>query len=117
MPQPDTTAPVRLLARWDAALLSHRDRTRILPDAFQDHVVKRVNGDFLPTYLVDGLVAGTWSHAIARDRAVVTLHPLGDPPTTLPGDLEVEATRMLRLLAPAARHHNVEVSDAAGGRS
>lgn len=99
LPAEDIATPVRLLARWDAAVLSHRDRTRIVPTALTDHVVRRANGDFLPTVLVDGQVAGSWSHRIAGDHAVLSITMLtGDPPT----GLEAEAVRMLDLLAPGS---------------
>lgn len=108
-PAADTDIPVRLLARWDAALLSHRDRSRILPPAHHEHVIKRANGDFLPTYLVEGLVAGLWSHTVSRERAVLTLRPLGPASNPLPRGLEREALRMLELLAPDAATLTVEV--------
>ena len=62
-PGPDVVAPVRLLARWDSLLLAHgpKFRTRILP-AEHHAAVNRPNGDVLPTFLVDGFVAGTWTY-------------------------------------------------------
>lgn len=111
MPMPDTAIPVRLLARWDAALLSHRDRTRILPTAHESHVIKRSNGDFLPTYLVDGLVAGTWSYTATSAHAVLTLRPLGHDPRCLPAGLESEAVRMLRFLAPDSGQRCIEIAE------
>jgi hypothetical protein len=107
VPAEDTATPVRLLARWDAAVLSHRDRSRILPPRFKDAVVKQANGDFLPTFLVDGLIAGSWSHTVRRDAAVLALRPLGG---ALPADIEPEADRMLAFLAPSAARRTIEVS-------
>ncbi len=45
---------------WDSTLLAYRDRSRIIPDRYRAHVIRR-NGDVLPTVLVDGRVAGVWN--------------------------------------------------------
>jgi hypothetical protein len=58
-PPGDTPAPPRLLPMWDSVLLAHQDRTRIISDADRSIVIAR-NGDTLPTFLVDGRVAGLW---------------------------------------------------------
>jgi len=58
-PPADIGAPARFLPMWDGALLGHEDRSRILPHAFRKAVISR-NGDVLPTFLVDGRVAGLW---------------------------------------------------------
>ena len=44
---------------WEETLLAYDDRSRIVPDAYRK-IVTRVNGDVLPTLLVDGYVAGVW---------------------------------------------------------
>ena len=59
LPDPETTAPVRFLPKWDNVLLAFADRTRVLPEQYRRSVI-RVNGDVAQTFLVDGLVAGTW---------------------------------------------------------
>lgn len=69
IPATSVTAPLRLMAMWDSALLAHRDRSRILPDAARPHVIRR-NGDVLPTVLVDGIVTGVWR--IADDGVQVS---------------------------------------------
>ncbi|MFI9363348.1 winged helix DNA-binding domain-containing protein [Kitasatospora sp. NPDC053057] len=58
-PEPDAPAPVRLLAPFDNLLLSHADRSRVLPEEYKRRVMTQ-NGLVLGTLLVDGLVAGTW---------------------------------------------------------
>jgi len=50
---------VRLLPRWDNLLLTHADRTRVLPEELGKTVIAK-NGDVAETFLVDGVVAGTW---------------------------------------------------------
>ncbi|MGW4892563.1 winged helix DNA-binding domain-containing protein [Kitasatospora sp. NPDC004240] len=58
-PDPDTPAPVRLIAPFDNLLLSHADRTRVLPEEYRRRVMTQ-NGIVLGSLLVDGLVAGNW---------------------------------------------------------
>ena len=55
----ETPAPPRLLPMWDSVLLAYADRSRVIPPEYR-RVVTRVNGDVLPTLLVDGYVAGVW---------------------------------------------------------
>jgi hypothetical protein len=58
-PDEDTPAPPRLMAMWDSILLAYVDRRRVIPPDYRKLVI-RVNGDVLPTLLVDGCVAGVW---------------------------------------------------------
>ncbi|GAA2148765.1 winged helix DNA-binding domain-containing protein [Kitasatospora kazusensis] len=58
-PGEDVPAPVRLLAPFDNLLLSHADRSRVLPEEYRTRVMTQ-NGIVLGTLLVDGLVAGVW---------------------------------------------------------
>ena len=77
-PDPETPAPPRLLAAFDSILLAYaaKRRARILPDAHRDAVYERRNLQIRPSYLVDGLVAGTWSIEVKRREATLTLRPL-----------------------------------------
>ena len=74
-PPDDAPVPPRLLAMWDSPLLAYADRTRIVDDAIRK-VVIATNGDTLPTFLVDGRVAGLWwLEPTAGGRARVVLEP------------------------------------------
>jgi winged helix DNA-binding protein len=57
LPDPDTPAPPRFLPEYDNAILSHRDRTRIVPAELRTTVRDRLTR---PMFLVDGFVRGTW---------------------------------------------------------
>jgi DNA glycosylase AlkZ-like len=61
LPAGDTPAPLRLLPKWDSALLAYSppERARILPERYRSRVIGK-NGDVAQTILVDGFVAGTW---------------------------------------------------------
>lgn len=65
IPTGDTPAPPRLLGMWDSTLLAFADRSRVIPDEWRPHIIRR-NGDVLPTVLVDGHVAGVWRMVDAR---------------------------------------------------
>ncbi|RKE18628.1 winged helix DNA-binding domain-containing protein [Streptomyces sp. TLI_171] len=102
---PDRELPVRLLPKWDAALLSHADRTRMLPAAIHQQVYRAVNGTLLASYLVDGRVAGVWEHACKRGAAVLTLTPL--LPHARRPELVREGERLLAFLEPEADSREV----------
>lgn len=60
LPDPDTPAPVRFLPTWDAALLVHCRRARILPEEHRERIFHVRMPQSIGTFLVDGAVAGTW---------------------------------------------------------
>jgi hypothetical protein len=66
LPDPETPAPVRLLPTWDAMLLAHARRAEILPERHRTRVFHVRMPQSVPTFLVDGAVAGTWRHEDGR---------------------------------------------------
>lgn len=70
-PDPGTPAPPRFLPEYDNVLLSHADRTRLIPDGRQVPLPPG-DGGRCGTLLVDGLFRGNW--AITRHRDAATLH-------------------------------------------
>lgn len=86
LPPPTTPAPARFLPRWDSVLLAHDDRTRILPNDYRKLVIRR-KGDVQQTFLVDGVVAGTWELEDGRLR----LEPFEPLSREVRHDLESEA--------------------------
>jgi Winged helix DNA-binding domain len=95
LPAEATEAPVRFLPKWEHALLAYDDRTRILPGELQSTVIRK-NGDVLPTFLVDGMVAGFWSVERGRDRATLRLEPFAPLPRRVRRELEDEGERLVR---------------------
>ncbi|MFI6526433.1 winged helix DNA-binding domain-containing protein [Streptomyces uncialis] len=75
-PDEDVPAPPRLMAMWDSVLLAYADRARVIPPAYRRQVI-RVNGDVLPTLLVDGHVAGVW-RAVDDGIEATAFHALPD---------------------------------------
>lgn len=62
LPDPGTPAPPRFLPTWDAALLAHARRTGVLPERHRTRIFHTKNPQSLPTFLVDGAVAGSWRY-------------------------------------------------------
>ena len=61
---------------WDSILLAYADRTRIISDVDRAIVIAK-NGDTLPTFTVDGHVAGLWW--AERDPGSATSHIVLEP--------------------------------------
>jgi hypothetical protein len=90
LPAPDTAAPVRFLPTWDATLLVHARRTHILPERYRSLVFHTKNPQSVPTFLVDGAVAGTWRYEDGRVR----LDPFDGVERQVRRELEEEARRL-----------------------
>jgi hypothetical protein len=71
-PDPDTPAPPRLLPEFDNALLSHADRTRIIPNGYRERLFTR---DPRGSFLVDGFARGTWKILREGGRAYLQIEP------------------------------------------
>jgi hypothetical protein len=95
LPSGDTPAPVRFLPKWDSAMLAYSppERIRILPEHYRKTVIRK-NGDVLPTFLVDGFVAGSWS--VTKKR--LKLDPFEPLPRKIRAELDVEGSRLLGFL-------------------
>jgi len=93
-PPADTVAPVRFLPKWDSLLLAYDDRTRVLPAAYRDTVIRK-NGDVLPTFLVDGVVAGAWR----EEKGRVVVEPFVPLPRGVRRELDDEARRLAAYVA------------------
>jgi len=81
---------VRFLPTWDAALLVHARRTGILPERFRPLVFNTKNPPSVPTFLVDGAVAGTWRYQSGR----VELEPFERLDFSVLRELRGEAERL-----------------------
>ncbi len=68
LPDPDTPAPVRFLPTWDAVLLVHARRSGVLPEKYRPLIFHTRNPPSVPTFLVDGAVAGSWRYDDGRVR-------------------------------------------------
>ncbi|SDN33794.1 Winged helix DNA-binding domain-containing protein [Allokutzneria albata] len=113
-PRPDaeTGAPARFLAPFDSVLLAYeaKRRQRVLPDEHRAAVYMKANLRVLPTFLVDGLVAGLWGSEAKRGEAVLTLRPFGKITKAARRELEEEGERLVRVLHPRAKSRHIAVS-------
>ncbi len=101
-PPADTPAPIRFLPTWDAILLAHARRERILAPEHRKLVIA-VNGDVAPTFLVDGAVAGIWNVPRKGPGPVaLTLRPLRAIGAADRRAVAAEGRRLLAWLRPAA---------------
>lgn len=66
LPPGDIAAPVRFLPTYDATLLVHARRALILPEEHRPRVFHTRLPQSVPTFLVDGVVAGSWRFADGR---------------------------------------------------
>ena len=102
LPPPDTPAPVRFLPWWDAVLLVHARRTGVMPEEYRPIVFATKNPPSVPTFLVDGRVAGAWryddgSSGAGSLRAAVAPRPRraasgGRPPGVVHGRRRMSVT-------------------------
>jgi hypothetical protein len=86
---------------WDSLMLAHADRTRVLPAAHRPIVIAR-NGDTLPTFLVDGRVAGLWwpERESATASVRIALEPFTPLAPATRRALEAEGERLAAFLEP-----------------
>jgi hypothetical protein len=95
LPAADTPAPVRFLGQWDANLLVHVRRAQVLPEQHRPRVFARTMPQSVPTFLVDGQVAGTWRHT----RGAVRWEPFRDLPAVVRREVDDEAERLAEFYA------------------
>jgi hypothetical protein len=92
LPDPDHPAPPRFLPTWDAVLLVHARRSGILPEEYRPLVFHTRNPQSVPTFVIDGRVAGSWKY----DEGRVVLSPYEPIPTRFADDLEGERRALER---------------------
>jgi len=90
LPDANTPAPVRFLPTWDATLLVHARRTQILPERYRPLVFNTRTPHSVPTFLIDGAVAGAWRVEGGR----VELEPFEPIPKSVRREVHDEAQRL-----------------------
>ncbi|MET9492641.1 winged helix DNA-binding domain-containing protein [Nocardia sp. NPDC006630] len=103
---PDLPAPVRLLSWYDNALLSHQDRTRIIPDGTAPPL--QAFAAQVSSLLVDGYLAGIYKTFTTADTARLRISPRAAWSPRQHADVEAEAHALLEFLEPD-RTHSVEI--------
>src|SRR5262249_40901822 len=115
-PAGDVPAPARFLPDYDNMILAHADRSRLIADAYRP-LVSTANLQILPTFLLAGMVAGTWKVVREKNTARLTASPF--EPLSKPeiAELNDEGNALVRFIEPDARDWDVCFEPArAGGR-
>jgi DNA glycosylase AlkZ-like len=100
-PAADTPAPVRFLPEYDNILLSHADRSRVIPDG-RSVPLPPGDGARVGTVLIDGDYRATWQLTASSDTATLTVHAAPELSAREVGDVGEEGRRLLDFLAPDA---------------
>lgn len=109
-PEEDTPAPPRFLPEFDNLLLSHADRTRVVP---AEHRSRTWSGNQAHrVFLLDGFLAGTWSLDEAKDRTTLTVEPFAPVTRARRAALTAEAERTLRLMTPPGTPYDIRQGEA-----
>ncbi len=105
-PDPDTPAPPRFLPEYDNVLLSHADRTRIMP-AGRTVPLRPGNGAAMGTVLIDGFYRADWRIVRDGDAATLNVEPLGRLSRADKAAVTAEAERLLDFAAGDAEVREV----------
>lgn len=111
-PDPQTPAPPRFLPEYDNVLLSHADRTRVVPGN------RRVplppgSGAARGTVLIDGFWRATWEIVRQRDTASLHIEPFTRISKEEAGAVTAEGARLLTFAAADSTAHDVRLATAA----
>lgn len=93
---PDSVAPVRFLGWYDNALLSHKDRSRIIPE--MGGLTLSTMAMNVATFLVDGYTAGIYKMFVEGDRARLRYVPRRSITKRQIAAIEAEGARLLAFL-------------------
>ncbi|MEU7100643.1 winged helix DNA-binding domain-containing protein [Streptomyces longwoodensis] len=97
-PDPETPAPPRFLPEFDNLLLSHADRTRVVPPA---HRGRHWQGNqAYRTLLLDGFLAGVWK----LDGQALVVEPFDPLARRARAEVVEEAERMLTVMHPGTSY-------------
>jgi hypothetical protein len=107
LPGAAAPAPPRFLPTWDATLLVHARRTQILPERFRPLVFDVKTPHSLPTFIVDGAVAGSWRVEKSARQAKLLMMPFERLRSSDRAQLRAEAEGLVRLVEPDALSYAV----------
>jgi hypothetical protein len=109
LPAANTPAPPRFLPEFDNLLLAYADRTRMIANTYRPKVFGSV-GRIVPTFLLDGFVAGTWKVEGRRRRATLVVKPFSALARADRDVLVGEGERLVRFIAPTAAEYVVRLA-------
>ncbi|MEU9477488.1 winged helix DNA-binding domain-containing protein [Streptomyces sp. NPDC048191] len=97
-PDPATPAPPRFLPEFDNLLLSHADRSRVVPPAYRGRHWR--GNQAFRTLLVDGFLAGLWK----LEAGTLVIEPFAELTCTQREEVTAEGERMLAVLHPQSSY-------------
>ncbi|MFQ6392499.1 winged helix DNA-binding domain-containing protein [Nocardia sp. KC 131] len=105
---PDLPAPVRLLGWYDNVVLSHQDRTRIVPDG--GAMPLQAFATQVSSVLIDGFLSGLYKVFLEKGLARLRISPTRPWSASERASVEAEAHALLAFLE-ADREPRVEILD------
>jgi uncharacterized protein YcaQ len=84
---------IRLLPSFDSYLLAHRDKDHLLSAQHYKRVYRN-QAWISPVVLIDGAIAGVWSHKLQRKKLLVEIEPFGKLSRIARAGIEREAERL-----------------------
>lgn len=108
LPDASTPAPIRFLPTWDATLLTHCRRARILPEEYRPMVFSIKVPHSVGTILVDGAVAGSWRAEASAGKAVLRYTTFERIPAAAERELREEGASLIRFAEPEAASYAIE---------
>ena len=108
-PDADVEAPIRFLPEYDNVILGHHERSRIVQERHRPFLQSK-NLIVPPTFLVDGMVAGTWKHGRRGKVATLELRPFSRLAKATRAALEAEAGALLRFVEEDATAVDIKVA-------
>ena len=88
---------LRLLPSFDVFLLAHHEKSHMVHDKHYK-LIYRNQGWISPVILIDGQVAGTWTHQRKGKHLSIQLTPFNKLPKSLNPQIESESTRIANFL-------------------
>jgi hypothetical protein len=107
LPDAGTPAPIRFLPTWDATLLTHCRRARILHEQYRPLVFSTKTPHSVGTILVDGSVAGSWRVERSGKNATLRYTAFERLAAATERELRAEAAGLVRFVEPDAWVHTV----------
>jgi hypothetical protein len=100
-PPATTPTPVRFLPDFDNLVLAYEDRRRIIADSYRPLVFPG-NSMVLPTFLVDGFVAGIWNIERTNPGAHLIIQPFEPLSAKVEQELREEGECLLAFVSDGA---------------
>jgi hypothetical protein len=110
-PEARTPAPVRFLPDYDNLMLGHHDRSRVVADAHRPKLATK-NLRILASFLVDGVIRGTWRIERARSAATLVIEPFEGLSRAARAELAAEGRALLRFAEDDAKTFEVRTQGA-----